>query len=247
MTILKPIIKEIHSINDQIVKLGNHEIKIGQASVSQINIFVQLNSSALSPKLLRSIPILIPYLELTKRQEYLIQRLNELAINGCISGYHWNNGGLYNNKEWIDFLPTDASLLMHTFCTYMDSRLLPRYPNLKPFTTQYFYKEQNKKIDSSSIIESKQEPAKSSQQQSQQLIQVKQEFSNMKLYIDEFRSDPPCYRVVFNKDVFEVIQGRNNLFDSILCFLHIAKQELNSMLGAVDLGPSGVNLMSVID
>ena len=258
LTILKPIIKEINSINDQIAKLGNNEMKIGQASVSQ------LNSLAVSSKLLRSLPILIPYLEVTKRQEYLIQRLNELAINGCISGYHWNNGGLYNNKEWIDYLPTDASLLMHIFCTYMDSRLLPRYPNLKPFTTQYFYREPNKKsndlnsvIKSQSLIEyqqfqevlgsSQQKNSQQQQQQSTNVVQVKQEFNNMKLYIHEFKSDPPCYRIVFNKDSFDIHHGRNNLFDSILCFLHLAKEELNGTLGAVDLGSSGVNLLSVID
>jgi len=46
-------------------------------------------------------------------------------------------------------------------------------------------------------------------------------------------------------DLF-VQQGRNNLFHTLLLFLHLVNTKEHGMLGRVNLGPSGVNLLWVI-
>ena len=45
-------------------------------------------------------------------------------------------------QPWAEHLPTDSTLLMHLFCSYMDSRLPPHpnYPDGKTFTSQHFLK-----------------------------------------------------------------------------------------------------------
>ena len=43
-----------------------------------------------------------------------------------------------------------------------------------------------------------------------------------------------------------VQQGRNNLFHTLLLFLHLVNTKEHGMLGRVNLGPSGVNLLWVI-
>lgn len=42
-------------------------------------------------------------------------------------------------------------------------------------------------------------------------------------------------------------QGRNNLFHTLLLFLYIAKTRDHGMLGRVNLGTSGINVLWVID
>lgn len=39
--------------------------------------------------------VLIPYLELTSNQSYLVQRLRELAMDSFIGEYQWNQGGRF--------------------------------------------------------------------------------------------------------------------------------------------------------
>lgn len=43
------------------------------------------------------------------------------------------------------------------------------------------------------------------------------------------------------------LQGRNNLFYTLLLFLYIVKTRDHGMLGRVNLGMSGVNVLWVID
>lgn len=260
LTILKPIITEIDQINDRLVKLGCADMKIGNASIAQLNQLTQTNKSIT----LNTLSILMPYLELTAKQDYLMQRLKELSAGGnCLNDYHWNAGGYYKSIDWSDYLPTDANIVMHFFCTYMDSRLIKRFPNLKPFTSQYFHKDNSVSTSSTVSITStgiqsvqvKNEPLQpliQLQQQQQQppkaLLGLSTSHSiNSKLYINEYKSNPPCYRVVFNKEVYDINTGRNNLFDAIICFLYFVKYEFNGMLGAVSLSSSGVNLLSVIE
>ena len=43
------------------------------------------------------------------------------------------------------------------------------------------------------------------------------------------------------------LQGRNNMFHTLLLFLYIVKTRDHGMLGRVNLGMSGVNVLWVID
>lgn len=44
-----------------------------------------------------------------------------------------------------------------------------------------------------------------------------------------------------------ILQGYNNLFNSVLLFLYFVNKKEHGMLGMVNLGKSGINVLWVID
>ena len=49
------------------------------------------------------------------------------------------------------------------------------------------------------------------------------------------------------KEKLEISPGRNNLFHTILFFLHFIKTKESGMLGRINLGQSGINILWVIE
>ena len=82
----------------------------------------------------------LPFLESTIHQEYLVKRYRELAKDNLISQMIWNAGASYKGKPWTEDYPSDAQLVMNAFCTYMNSKLPSQTNNrdAKSFTGQYF-------------------------------------------------------------------------------------------------------------
>lgn len=164
---------------------------------------------------------LLPYLDLNSNHEYLVLRIKELARGGCMSDFRWNSGSQnYRGKPWSDSLPTDSAIVLHLLCTYLNSRLPPdpRFPDGKTFTSQFFHKAPNKP------------PA-----------------DKDALCIYQTSVLPPHYRVIVGEDTWDLPKGRNNLFYAILLFLHCIKTKHGGMLGRINLGLSGVNVLCVLD
>jgi hypothetical protein len=73
---------------------------------------------------------------------YIVARLRQLAVGSCISQFKWNSGMKYDGKSWnSQNFPSDAYLLMHLFCRYMDESIPGHGIGLdpqRPFTTKYF-------------------------------------------------------------------------------------------------------------
>ncbi|XP_026547863.1 transmembrane protein 209-like [Notechis scutatus] len=106
---------------------------------------------------------------------------------------------------------------MHIFCTYLDSRLPPhpKYPDGKTFTSQHF-------------IQTPDKP----------------DMSNENLFcVYQSSVNPPHYELVYQQQVYNLPKGRNNLFHTLLMFLYIIKTKESGMLGRVNLGLSGVNVL----
>uniref|UniRef100_A0A224YKK6 Cytochrome n=1 Tax=Rhipicephalus zambeziensis TaxID=60191 RepID=A0A224YKK6_9ACAR len=164
---------------------------------------------------------LLPYLDLNSNHEYLVQRIKELARGGCMSDFRWNSGSQnYRGKPWSDSLPTDSAIVLHLLCTYLNSRLPPdpRFPDGKTFTSQFFHKAPNKPSADKDV-----------------------------LCIYQTSMLPPHYRVIVGEDTCDLPKGRNNLFYAILLFLHCIKTKHRGMLGRINLGLSGVNILCVLD
>uniref|UniRef100_A0AAY5EGT5 Transmembrane protein 209 n=1 Tax=Electrophorus electricus TaxID=8005 RepID=A0AAY5EGT5_ELEEL len=180
-TILVHLVKEMDSINSQLRRTGSSELQIGEASISSLK-----QAAVVKASVIPTLSAIVQYLDITPNQEYLVERIKELAHSGCMSSFRWNGGGNLKNRKWDTDLPTDSAILMHILCTYLDSRLPPhpKYPDGKTFTSQHFI----------------QTPHNS-----------------------------PC--------------GRNNLFHTVLMFLFIIKTKESGMLGRVNLGLSGVNVL----
>ena len=71
---------------------------------------------------LSSLSTLLPYLEVSTDQTYLVKRLRDLAGTGAMSRFRWSAGG----DNWSDRLPSDSEVVLHCVATYMDTRLLTR-------------------------------------------------------------------------------------------------------------------------
>ena len=50
-----------------------------------------------------------------------------------------------------------------------------------------------------------------------------------------------------NAESLEVGAGRNNLFHALLLFLHLIKTEEHGMLGRINFGSSGINVLWVLE
>lgn len=216
-TILVKLSREIDSINLQLRKIGCEDTEIGEVGVSTLK-QLALTKGTYVP----SLNVMVPYLDFSSNQEYLVKRIKDLGSDGCMSEYWWCSGGSGNQygKTWGEHLPTDAALVMHMLCTYLDCRLPPdlRYPDGKTFTCQHFMKTPDK---------------------------PNLEKDNILLFQSSI--NPPHFQVVIKDTVYNFPKGRNNLFHAILFFLHHVKHVENGMLGRVNLGMSGVNLLCVMD
>uniref|UniRef100_A0AAY5ELX3 Transmembrane protein 209 n=1 Tax=Electrophorus electricus TaxID=8005 RepID=A0AAY5ELX3_ELEEL len=211
-TILVHLVKEMDSINSQLRRTGSSELQIGEASISSLK-----QAAVVKASVIPTLSAIVQYLDITPNQEYLVERIKELAHSGCMSSFRWNGGGNLKNRKWDTDLPTDSAILMHILCTYLDSRLPPhpKYPDGKTFTSQHF-------------IQTPHKP----------------DLSNENLFcIHQSSTNPPHYQLVYQGHIYSLPKGRNNLFHTVLMFLFIIKTKESGMLGRVNLGLSGVNVL----
>ena len=216
MTILHNIIDEIDRYNKILVDLGSPEYQIGIISMPTLRQLAINRQDQLS-----NLPLLIPYLSLHPNHDYLVNRIRELSTRGVnLSMYRWNSGGFYKDKKWDNSLPTDAQIIIHLFCTYMDSKIPPSMTiaDTQPFTTRFF----------------------SSAPQKFEEIQGK-------IAIYQAQILPPNFSVMIrDKGLLKVPKGRVNLFHTIVAFLHYCYHREGGMLGQVNLSLLGLNLFTII-
>uniref|UniRef100_A0A8C4GXY3 Transmembrane protein 209 n=1 Tax=Dicentrarchus labrax TaxID=13489 RepID=A0A8C4GXY3_DICLA len=215
-TILVPLVKEIDSVNSQLRRMGCPELQIGEASISSLKQAAVMKASSIP-----TMNSIVQYLDITPNQEYLVDRIKELAHSGCMSSFRWNGGGDLKNRKWDTDLPTDCAILMHMFCTYLDSRLPPhpKYPDGKTFTAQHFSHTPDKP-----------------------------DVTKENLFcVHQSSTTPPHYQLIYQGHIYSLPKGRNNLFHTILMFLYVIKTKESGMLGRVNLGLSGVNILWIFE
>ncbi|KAJ3612499.1 hypothetical protein NHX12_020774 [Muraenolepis orangiensis] len=215
-TILAPLVKETDLTNGQLRRIGCPELQIGEASISSLKQAAVVKASAIP-----TLNAIVQYLDITPNQEYLVERIKELAHSGCMSSYRWNGGGNLKSRKWDTDLPTDCAILVHVLCTYLDSRLPPhpKYPDGKTFTSQHFSHTPDKP-----------------------------DVTNGNLFcIHQSSANPPHYQLIYQGHVYSLPKGRNNLFHTVLMFLFVIKTKESGMLGRVNLGLSGVNILWIFE
>ncbi|KAJ3665391.1 hypothetical protein Zmor_000888 [Zophobas morio] len=216
-TILERLVREFDKINESFERHGLADMKIGGVGLDRLRKTAQITHVT---HFIPSLPTLIPFLEITSNQEYLEKRIRELAKGGCMSEFKWNGGSSYNGKEWEESLPTDSAIIMHLLACYLDTQLmpLPSMPDTKPFSGLYYLKSKDKIPP----------------------------LTPNSLFIQQVSEKPPHYRVVVGETVYEMVKGYSNLFHSILFFLYHVNKEEHGMLGRVNLGRAGVNMLWII-
>ncbi|CAG5115535.1 unnamed protein product, partial [Candidula unifasciata] len=138
-TIVSRLNAEIDEVNASLRKIGCEDTQVGEVGVSVLK-QLALTKGTYVPTL----NSVVAYMDFCPNQEYLRNRIKDLNT-GSMSAFTWDRGGNYG-KPWGEHLPTDAALVMHLFCCYLDSRLPahPKYPDGKSFTSQHFVKTPDK-------------------------------------------------------------------------------------------------------
>ncbi|CAG0879495.1 unnamed protein product [Cyprideis torosa] len=234
-TLFMPLVREINAANQALGKEG----QLGSLSLAD------LKGLSLAKGLdVGALPRLIAYLECHPNQEYVIQRIKELARGGCLREYRWDKG----SHAWNDQLPTDAAIVMHMISSYFDAHMPPdpTMPGAVPFTGRHYLPYKRKSVTSpppSAVVPSPRRPLSSgSVSHSQPYPQ-----NHTYLAIVQESLNPPHFKLHLpNGEMLTAKKGRNNLFHTILMFLHHIQKEGDGMLGRVNLGLSGINILWVL-
>jgi len=216
-TIFKPLVSEIERVNSTLPRLGVSDVSVGSVPVERLRKVSTLPQVAAN---LSSLSSLLPYLEVTSDQVYTVERLRQLAGTGAMSRFKWSSGG----DSWTDRLPSDSELVMHCLATYLDTRLLSAAgelgENTTSFTGRHFVKFGDK---------------------------LRREADKNSLAVIQMTKSPSHYVVQLGEKQLDVGGGRNNLVHTLLLFLHTVKVERAGMLGRVNFGLSGLNILWVLD
>lgn len=197
-----------------------HRLGHGDLQIGETSVTALKQVAILKSQHVPSLNMLLAYLDVSPNQEYIVQRYRDLARGGYICEFRWDQGGEYKGHKWQKDLPSDCVLVVHALCTYLDSCLPahPKHPSGKTFTDQFFMKTPDKP-----------------------------DFKKDNLLLFESKITPPHYKVIIGDDTWDLAKGRNNAFQAILLFLHHIKTKEHGLLGRVNLGLSGVNILWVID
>lgn len=213
-TILVPLVKEIEAKNDKLRRTGHGDSLIGEVGLATLKRVATIDASL-------DLDLMIQYLEIHENQEYLVRRIKTLSKGGCMSGFNSVGGDSFKDKPWSETLPTDASIVLHCFASYLDSQLplTSFYPDLKAFTRQHVIKTPDK------VNPTKKE----------------------NLLIFQSTLVPPQFKVVIGENVYEVAKGHNNLFHALVLFLLHIKSLEHGVLGRINLGLTGLNILNVLN
>ncbi|KAJ3365042.1 hypothetical protein HDU91_002342 [Kappamyces sp. JEL0680] len=158
---------------------------------------------------------------------YVIERIRGLARGSGLAQFRWNSGVKYNDIPWNNQqFPSDAFLVMTLFCRFMDEKCPGEgfSPNpLHPFTSKYF-------ID---------------MPKSSKPWELTIELSTG-IKIRQAAKYPPHYQLLIDQVVYDVANGRNNVFDTICLFVHQIKTNYNGKLGLLSLGSKGMDLLQIV-
>lgn len=220
-TILEPLVFAIDETDKAFQQRGFTDMKIGNVGLERLK-----KMSSTNQHLIQHIPMLpklIPFLELTTNQEYMVQRIRELAKGSCMKLYKFNLV-TFSQPDQADHIPSDAGIIFHLFCTYLDSQLHPLPDVPRAFFSRYVVVGDAKKITTDYIIK---------------------EMNKNKAKCGILCSNPitPKFNFISDK-VHTSSYDRNNLFYVIIQFLMHLKGD--GMLESVNLGKSGINILNII-
>lgn len=107
-TVVERVASEIDNVCTSLVRHGLSDSQPGNVGLDKLRKLAQSFSVTVIPTL----PALVPFLELSSNQDYLVKRIKVLAKGGSMSEFKWNSGGSHNGKEWDSSLPTDTAVFL---------------------------------------------------------------------------------------------------------------------------------------
>lgn len=106
-TVVERVSLEIDNICAALIRHGLSDSQPGHVGLDRLR---KLAQAPFLVSAIPTLPTLVPFLELSNNQEYLVKRIKMLAKGGCMSEFKWNGGGSHNGKEWDSSLPTDSAV-----------------------------------------------------------------------------------------------------------------------------------------
>ncbi|OQV11766.1 putative Transmembrane protein 209 [Hypsibius exemplaris] len=208
-TVMSPLLMRIDQVNVKLKERLRMDNVVGETAPDQLRQIAQQCRQDI-PELLQ----VIPFLDISMQQDYVVRRLRELSKDGVLGDYCWNSGAPYGGQPWQDFLPTDAAIVMHCFITFLDVLLPPdpHAPNWRSFSHRH-------------VLRS--------------LSMWKQE-DPQKPMIHQATSNPPKYEVLLNGQFLQVAEGKNNVFHTILLFTRLLYLREKAGRGYANLGAGRV-------
>ncbi|XP_055531516.1 transmembrane protein 209 [Wyeomyia smithii] len=226
LTILQQIVSEMNNIDHSFKMRGFSDIQLGSVGLERLKKTAE--NQQLVTLYIPKLPLLIPFLEMSTNQEYLVQRIKDFSKGSCITDYRWNSGSSYKGLSWDEHLPTDSAIIFHLFCTYMDSQLRPLpQPGGRPFYHRYVVLA-DKKTPKETLAEAK---------------------TKNKAKCAILCSNPmkPKFNFISDDKIHNSAYDRNNLFYVIIQFLIYMKNHHEGLVEGINLGKSGINILCVVE
>ncbi|KAI8321418.1 hypothetical protein GQ54DRAFT_317587 [Martensiomyces pterosporus] len=168
-------------------------------------------------------------------RDYIVQRVHTLAQSGALPAYTFDGGGSYipssdsataaadssastaQEQRWSPAVhPTDAQLLFHLFCVFMDQTMPPVQNTRHPFTDRY-------------VLQLDRKPD-----------------NNLPVQIVQVARKRPHFCLIVKGSFYDVTANRNNLFITLILFVLEIQRECAGYLGLTNLGGKHVDLLAVI-
>lgn len=105
-TILQRLVKEFDKIDSEFAIRGFSDIKIGSVGLERLK---KTAENHMVSSYVPTLSMVLPFLEMSTNQEYLVQRIRELARGSGINDYRWNSSNTYD-LNWDEHVTTDAAV-----------------------------------------------------------------------------------------------------------------------------------------
>lgn len=104
-TILQRLVKEFDKIDSEFA-IRVSDIKIGSVGLERLK---KTAENHMVSSYVPTLSMVLPFLEMSTNQEYLVQRIRELARGSGINDYRWNSSNSYD-LNWDEHVTTDAAV-----------------------------------------------------------------------------------------------------------------------------------------
>lgn len=105
-TIVDRVAQEMSSVDSLFKAKGLGDMQIGHVALDRLK---KTTENQLVTRNIPTLPLLVPFLELTPNQEYLVNRIKELSKGSCLTQYK-HMATVNTTVPWDEHLPTDAAV-----------------------------------------------------------------------------------------------------------------------------------------
>ncbi|XP_048234250.1 transmembrane protein 209 isoform X2 [Ricinus communis] len=174
-------------------------------------------------------------------EDYMVQRIQELAEGTCLKNYEYVGGGeVYDKKKWSLELPTDSHLLLYLFCAFLEH---PKWM-LHVDPASYAGEQSSKNPLFLGVLPPKE---RFPEKYISVISGVPATLHPGACILVVGKQSPPHFALYWDKKLQFSLQGRTPLWDSILLLCHRIKVGYGGIVRNLHLGSSALNILPVLE